>query len=119
MPKLDLFTAHLNHHLPVWIAHPMAAAPDALIQYWTGLFLNAFPLIPLLERTLIKIREDHVEVVALIAPTWGDYHEIICLLRGHARSPSCSPHRMVLQSQHRPVKGTVFRTDLKTIKLIA
>ena len=72
-PKVDLFTSHLNHQLPLWFCqtgHPVAVALDALSQSWTGLSLYAFPLIPLLERTLVKIREDQADEVIVIAPSW-------------------------------------------------
>ena len=45
------------------------AASDALSQPWTGLSLYTFPLIPLLEWMLVKIREDQVEEVIIIAPS--------------------------------------------------
>ena len=70
---MDLFTTHLNHHLPVWFsqtAYPMVTTQNALIQPWTGMFLYTFPPIPLIERTLINIREDQMEVVVLIALSW-------------------------------------------------
>ena len=42
----------------------------ALSQPWTGLSLYAFTPIPLLERTLVKIREDQADTVIVIAPSW-------------------------------------------------
>ena len=53
------YATHLRHHLPVWfcqIAYGMAAAKNALVQLWMGLFLYAFPLISIFELTLMKIR---------------------------------------------------------------
>ena len=71
--QVDLFTSHSNHQLPLWFCwtgHQLASASDALSQPWTGLSLYAFPLIPLLEKTLVKIREDQAGEVIVIAPSW-------------------------------------------------
>ena len=50
--------------------HLLVVVSDALSQTWMGLSLYAFPPIPLLERTLIKIREDQMEEVIVITPSW-------------------------------------------------
>ena len=66
---MDLFASHLNQQIPLWFcwtAHPLAAASNALSEPWTGLSLYACPPIPLLERTLIKIREDQAEEAIVI-----------------------------------------------------
>ena len=68
---MDLFASYLNHQLPCWFSrtdHPLAAASNTLSQSWTGLSIFACPPIPLLEKTLIKIREDQVEEVIVITP---------------------------------------------------
>ena len=69
---MDLFASYRNHQLSCWFSrtsHPRAVASNALSQSWTGLSLHPFPPIPLLEKTLIKIREDQVEEVIVIAPS--------------------------------------------------
>ena len=63
-PQVDLFASHLNHRLPCWLSrtgHPMAAG--------AGLYLFTYPLIPLLEKTLIKISEDQADKVIVITPS--------------------------------------------------
>ena len=68
---MDLFTSH--YQLPCWFCwafHQMAVASNALSETWTGLSLYAFHPIPLLERTMIKIREDQVDEVIVISPSW-------------------------------------------------
>ena len=88
-PQVDLFTSHLNHHLPLWFCwtgHPLAVASDALSKPWTGL-----PLVPLLKRTLVKIREDQANKVIVIAPSWPRRSWYPTFFpRWHVRSLSCS-----------------------------
>ena len=70
-PQMYLFSSHLNHQLPLWfcrIDHPLAATSNAMSQSWTGLSLYTYPLILLLERTLIKIRKDQAEEAIVITP---------------------------------------------------
>jgi len=58
-PQIDVFASHQNSHLPVWFGrtdHPEAAACDALLQPWTGLFLYVFPPFPLLQKVLLKMK---------------------------------------------------------------
>ena len=43
----------------------MVVALNALSQSWTGLSIYTFPPTPLLQRTLIKIREDQAEVIVI------------------------------------------------------
>ena len=47
---------------------PAGKATNALSQPWAGLYLYAYPPIPLLERTLIKIREDQAQEANVITP---------------------------------------------------
>ena len=68
-PHVDLFDSHWNHQPSCWFSwtgHLTAAAFNTLSQPWTGLSLYSFPLIPLLEMTLIKIMEDQAEEVIVI-----------------------------------------------------
>ena len=92
-----------NHQLPLWFCrngHPLAAASNTLSQPWIGLSLYAYPPIPLLERTLIKIREDQVEAI-ITAPCWlrrSWYH----LLQMAGETPLLLPRRRNLLSQCLP-----------------
>ena len=75
--------------------------------------------IPLLERTLIKIRENQAEEVIVIASSWlrrSWYHllfQMVCEI----------PHRLPLWgdflSQCLPDKGMLYHTDLVTLQLMA
>ena len=85
-PQVDLLTSHQYHQLPLWFywtGQPSAAASNTLSLPWTELHLYAYPPIPLLERTLIKIREDQVEE-AIVRGDPGTTFS-----RWHVRSPSC------------------------------
>ena len=119
-PQVDLFASHLNHQLPCWFSqtdHTLAEASNALSQSWTGLSLFALRAIPLLVKTLIKIREDQAEEVIFIAPNWPRrswYH----LLKMAYEIPLLLPHRWDLLSQCLPDKGVLYHTDLLTFQLM-
>ena len=119
-PHGDLFASHLNHQLPFWFcwtSHPLAAASDALSQPWKGLSLYTFPPIPLLQKTLVKIREDQAaDEVIIITPSWPRrswYH----LLQMACKIPLLLPCRRNLLSQCQPDKGTLYHTNLQTLRL--
>ena len=121
-PKVNLFASHQNHQLPCWFSqtrHPLAAASNALSQSWTGLSLYAFPPIPLLEKTLIKIREDQVEEVTVIAPSWLRRSWYHILLQMTCEIPLLLTCRRSLFSQCLPDKGVLYHTDLETLQLMA
>ena len=121
-PQVDLLASHLNHHCSLWFCqtgHPLAVASDALSHRWTGLSLYAFPPIPLLERTLVKIMEDLVEEVIVIATSWPRRSWYHLLLQMACEIPLLLPCRMDLLSQCLPDKGTLLHTDLKTLRLTA
>ena len=121
-PEVDLFSSHRNHELHCWFSQTgrsMAAASDALSQSWIGLSLFAFPLIHMLERTLIKIREDQVEEVTVIAPCYLRRSWYHLLLQMTFEIPLLLPHRWDLLSQSLPDKGVLYHTDLATLHLMA
>ena len=74
-----------------------------------GMSLFAFPPIPLLERTLIKIREDQVEEVIVIAPSWPRRSWYNLLLQMACKIPLCLPLWGDLLS-HLPDKGVLSTT---------
>jgi hypothetical protein len=121
-PQIDAFASHLNTHLPVWFGrtpHPEAAACDALLHSWTGLFLYAFPPFAILPKVLMKIKGDRPEAVILITPTWPRrswYHQLLQLA---CEVPLLLPLKLSLLSQHLPSKGTLFHADLKSLRLAA
>jgi len=121
-PQVDSFASHLNHHLPVWFGrthHQEAAASDALLQSWTGLYIYAFPPFALLQRVLLKIKGDHPEAVVLIAPTWPRRSWFHLLLQMACEVPLLLPLKLGLLSQILPQKGTLFHPDLKSLRLAA
>jgi len=121
-PQVDLFASHRNKQLPLWFCrtgHPLAAASNALSQSWTGLYIYAFPPIPLLERTLIKIREDQAEEAIVLAPRWPRRSWYHLLLQMACEIPLLLPRRRDLLSQHLPDKGVLYHTDLETLQLTA
>ena len=70
-PQLDKFASHRNHQLPLWFCQtglPLAVASNALSQPWMRMYIYAYPPIPLLARTLIKIWEDQAEEAIVITP---------------------------------------------------
>ena len=97
----------------------MAAASNALSQSWTGLYLFAYPPIPLLEKTLIKIREDQADEVIVIAPSWPRRSWYHLLLQMACEIPFRLLCRNNLLSQHLPDKGMLYHTDLVTLQLTA
>ena len=105
---MDLFTTHLNYQLPLWFCHPVVVASDALSQSWTGLSLYASPLIPLLKKMLIKIRNDQADDVIVIAPSWPRRSWYHLLLQMACKVPFLLPHRRNFLSQCLPNKGTLY-----------
>ena len=120
--QVDLFASYLNHQLPLWFCqtvHPLVAASNALSQSWTVLSLYTYPPIPLLERTLIKIREDQAEEAIVITPCWPRrswyhlLHQMMCEI------PLLLSHKRDLLSQCLTNKGMLYHTDLETLQLTA
>ena len=84
-----------------------------------GLSLCTFTPLLLLERTLIKVREDQAEEVIVIAAsslTRSWYH---LLLPMACEIPFLLPGRRHLLSQCLPNKSMLFHVNLKTLRLTA
>ena len=91
-PQVELLASHRNHQLPLWFcrtSHPFVAASNTLSQPWKRLYICAYPPIPLLQRTLITIREDQAEETIVITPTGQGDSGTTFSSRWHARSHSC------------------------------
>ena len=71
-PMIDLFATHLNNRLPLYVS-PLpdvrAMDTDALSLDWSGMDAYAFPPTGLLQRVLLKARQESVSLI-LIAPMW-------------------------------------------------
>ena len=71
-PHVDLFAAHLNHKLPLYVSpvpYPKAWDIDALNINWTGLTAYAYSPMALLHRVTQKIRQCHCLII-ITAPGW-------------------------------------------------
>ena len=117
---MELFTSYLNHQLSCWfsrIGHPLAVASNTLSQSWIGLSLFTYPPIPCLEKTLIKIMEDQVEEVIVIALSWPRrswYHlliQIVCEIPFRIPMSMGSPVTT-------PARQGCAHTDLETLQLL-
>ena len=118
---MDLFASHLNHQLPCWFSwtdHPLEVASYTLSQLCTVMYLFAFPPIPLLEKTLIKIREDQAEEVIVITHSWLRRSWYHLLFQMACEIPLLLPCRQDLLSQCLPDKGILFHTDLAILQLM-
>ena len=71
-PEVDLFASRLNHQVPMYVARrpdPGAMAIDAFTLDWSKWTSFIHPPIVLLNRVLLKIRQDRATAL-LIAPAW-------------------------------------------------
>ena len=71
-PHVDLFAAHLNHKLPLYVSpipDQKAWDIDDLNINWTGPTAYAYPPMALLHRVIRKIRQCHCLII-VIAPGW-------------------------------------------------
>ena len=121
-PQIDVFVSASNTHLPLWYSrtyHPEAITPNALLQPWTALSLYSFPSFPLLPKKLAKIHADGVEEVIVIAPMWPRRTWYILLLHMAFKIPCLLSLSMDLLSQSLQAKGTLYHSDLKTLRLAA
>ena len=78
---------------------------------------HAFPPIPLLEKMLVKIREDQVDDVIVITPSWLRRSWYYLFLQMACEIPLLLPCRRDLLSQCLPNKGMLYHTDLLTLRL--
>ena len=72
-PQIDLFASAQNVKLSVycsWRFDPKAHSVDALSICWSCVIVYAFPPIALLHRVLLKVQQDQVLYMILIAPRW-------------------------------------------------
>ena len=121
-PQIDLFASHLNHRLPVWFSRTPAdgaTAVDAFAQSWAGFAVYAFPPANLLQRTLLKIRDEQVEEAIVIAPLWPGRPWFPLLLQMACTVPFRLRPRRDLLSQRLPTRGTLYHPNLKLTNLTA
>ncbi|XP_061482234.1 uncharacterized protein LOC133384332 [Rhineura floridana] len=114
--SVDLFASSRNCQLPRYFARYLdttAEAVDALSLPWPEGLLYAFPPIPLLAKTLQKVRRERAQLV-LIAPYWPRRPWFSDLLALSVTDPWPLPVRPDLLSQ-----GPVWHQDPKWLNLTA
>ena len=119
-PQVDLFASAENHKLPTWFSRHLcegAQAPDALTQAWTGLSVYAFPPLNLIQKTLLKIRDERVEEVILVVPDWPGRPWYPILLQMASAKPVRLRVKIDLLTQKLTGKGVLYHPDLLTLKL--
>ena len=73
-PPIYLFASRLCHQLPQYIAwhpDPCSQGTDAMIQNWNIGLPYAFPPFSMISRVLLKIKQECVPLLILIAPVWS------------------------------------------------
>jgi ribonuclease HI len=102
-PNVDLFATRFNNQLPVYISpipDPAALDVDALSLSWEGFDAYAFPPTCLLQRLLMKIREENCRMI-LIAPYWPSRHWFPVLTSLAQQNPLRLPSwRNLLRAPH-------------------
>jgi hypothetical protein len=112
-PNIDLFATEANKHCPVfasWQEDPRAFHVDALTLDWSGMFVYAFPPIPILPLVVQKLLRDRPEMI-LITPFWPRrpwFPQLLPLLIDH---PVRLPHHTDLLTQDR---GRVVHPNLSS-----
>ena len=121
-PQVDVFASHLNHKLPSWFSrspHQSALGIDALQQSWADLEIYAFPPFNLIQRTLVKIRDEGVRKAIVVLPHWPKRLWFNLVTQLAVSPPFPLPLREDLLSQFLPDKGVLFHPDLHTLHLTA
>jgi len=121
-PQIDLFASPQNHKLPLWFSRhpcPQATAVNAMAQTWTGWRVYAFPPFNMIQETLLKVREEEVEEVIMVAPCWPYRPWFPLLLQLAVDKPVLLSHRIDLLSQKLEGAGTLYHQDLATLHLAA
>ena len=101
-PEVDMFATVSHSHLPSFmspIPEARALAVDALSQDWQGRSMYMFPLFPLLNKVIQKLRSTQAAEVILIAPWWLKQSWFPHLLRLCVEHPLSFPYRRDLLSQ--------------------
>ena len=121
-PQVDVFASHLNHKLPVWFSrlpHKSAHGTDALRLSWADLEIYAFPPFNLIQRTLVKIRDERVRKAIVVLPHWPKrlWYNLVTSLA--VSPPFPLPLREDVLSQFLPDKGVLFHPDFRSLHLTA
>lgn len=99
--EVDLFASRAAHHCPLWFSLIDSACPlgrDALAHDWPRVLLYAFPPIPLIYQTLLRVQEGGHSLL-LVAPFWPARIWFPLLHRLCCSSPMRLPSRPDLLSQ--------------------
>ena len=72
---IDLFASRLCHQLPqytAWHPDPYSQGTDTMILNWNVGLPYAFPPFSMISRVLLKIKQECVRLLILIAPVWSN-----------------------------------------------
>ena len=115
-PTTDLFASRLFNQLPQYIAwhpDPYSQGTDAMIQNWNIGLPYAFSPFIMVSRVLLKIKQERVPLLVLIAPVWSTepwYPELSNLC---VREPVLQPQgREILKSPKNIVHPLMVENSL-------
>ncbi|MCP3680799.1 MAG: hypothetical protein GY782_11310 [Gammaproteobacteria bacterium] len=121
-PQVDVFASPQNFRLPLWYStqpHQLSLGTNSLAHSWAGFTVYAFPPTNLIKQTLLKIRNEKVEMAIVIIPFWPGRSWYNLLTPMAIAQPIMFPLRKDLLSQQLPSAGRVFHPRLKTLHLTA
>ena len=75
-PEIDLFESRLSHQLPkhfAWRPDPYSHGTDAMQHPWGSKYLYAFPPFPMINKILNRVKQDKLDKMLLVAPTWQSH----------------------------------------------
>ena len=117
IPKVDLFAFRLNHQVPMYVARrsdPGAMAIDAFTLDWSKWTSFIHPPIVLLNRVLLKIRQDRATAL-LVAPAWvGQPWYRHCWTCWSTFQPNFRYHRRQYLPSVRPDSGSLIVEDVSS-----
>jgi ribonuclease HI len=114
-PQIDLFASPSNAHLPQFCQR---AIQDAFQFNWNQWRLYAFPPIPMLPRTLRKVRDESAQMI-LVAPWWPAAPWFSLLTSQMIDFPIALPKMQDLLTQEISGQGRAHHSDLESLHLTA
>ncbi|KAJ7320481.1 hypothetical protein JRQ81_019992 [Phrynocephalus forsythii] len=116
-PSIDLFASQFNKKCPLYCSRAgqgPGSLGDAFSLKWPQNLLYAFPPIPLIQKTIIKLQESPTTLI-LIAPWWPrqPWFATLLSLASNYRKLPLRPH-LLSQSN-----GSILHPDLQSLHLTA
>ncbi|XP_037537940.1 uncharacterized protein LOC119414894 [Nematolebias whitei] len=118
MAPVDLFASQETTHCPLWFSRAGSASPlgqNTLAHNWSRVLLYAFPPLPLIDPTLLRVLQEGYQVL-LVAPIWPGRTWFPLLHRLCCSSPMPLPHMKDLLSQ---LRGQLLHPDPSRLRLWA